>query len=203
PGMDIIKRGQAITEEQRNLMREETRAFQRSLRFHHKAERFLALFLLMSLMATLVVLYVVRYQPKLAQNTTQIARVCVLLVATHFLWLVLSRPPWHAGLVPLTFTAMVLAIAYRPPFALLVCFSFSIALTASKGNNMDHLLVQVSGQAVAILLMRNVRTRTHLIEIGAAAGLGFLVMTLASSLLAHQTQDLILADVFRRFLWGL
>src|SRR5436190_13733403 len=50
----IIKRGQKITEEQRNLMREETRAFEHSplFEFHHKLQRVLALFLLMSLMAT-------------------------------------------------------------------------------------------------------------------------------------------------------
>lgn len=201
-GRVIIPRGQKISEEQRNLMRAETRAFQSSLQFRHKLQRVLALFMLMGLMATLVVLYVVRYQPKLAQDTGQIVKVCGLLVATHFLWLLLSRPPWHAGLVPLTFTAMVLAIAYRPPFALLVCFSFCIALTASKGNNMDHLLVQIAGQAVAVLLMRNVRTRTHLIEIGAAAGLGYLAMTLAASLLTHQTQEFIFSDVVRRFAWG-
>jgi hypothetical protein len=135
-GTVIIQRGQQITEDQRNLMREETKAFQGSLQFAHKAKRFLALFLLMGLMATLVVLYVVRYQSKLAQDLGMIVRVCTLLVATHFFWLLLSRPPWHAGLLPLTFTAMVLAIAFRPQFALLICFSFCIALTASKGNNM-------------------------------------------------------------------
>src|SRR2546423_13878684 len=127
----------------------------------------------MGLMALLVVLYVNRYQPKLAENTDQIAKVCALLVLTELFWLVLSRPPWHAGLVPLTVCAMVLAIVFRPPFALLMCFSFSIALTAARGNNMDHLLVQIGGQAVSILLMRNVRTRTQLVKIGAAAGLGF------------------------------
>src|SRR5262249_40512150 len=106
-------------------------------------------------------------------------------------------------LIPLTFTAMVLTIAYRPPFALLTSFSFCIALTASKGNNMDHLLVQITGQAVAILLMRNVRTRMHLIEIGMAAGRGYVGMTPAAPLLNHQTQALMWADVGRRFLWGL
>ena len=199
----IIHRGERITEAQRNLMRQETLAYEHSLTLFHKLQRSFALFLLMGLMALLVVLYVVRYQPKLAQNTSLIARVCILLVLAELCWLVLSRPPWHAGLVPLTVCAMVLAIVFRPPFALLVSFSFSIALTASRGNNMDHLLVQIGGQALAILLMRNVRKRTQLIEIGAAAGLGFLAMTFASSLLSHQKLDFTFSDALRRFLWGL
>src|SRR5205823_11259780 len=80
PGDVIIKRGEVITEEQRNLVREETREFERSDLYGlpHKLQRILALFLIMSLMATLVVLHVVRYQPKLAQDTAQIVKVCAL-----------------------------------------------------------------------------------------------------------------------------
>jgi putative nucleotidyltransferase with HDIG domain len=198
----IIKRGETITAEQRDLMREETKAYHRSLTFGHKAQRYLALFILMGVMALLISLYALRYQPKLAQNVSQIAKVCVLLIAAHLLWLILARPPWHAGLVPLTVAAMVLAIVFRPPCALLICFSFCIVLTASRGNNMDHLLVQIGGQCVAILLMRNVRTRTQLIEIGVAAGLGYLLMTVATSLLTDQTRDLTVSDCLRRCLWG-
>lgn len=199
----LISAGRPITADERSLMREETRAFQKSLKFQQKARRVIALLLLMGLMTLLVVLYVVRYQPKLAQNTAMIIKVCVLLAATQFFWQLLARPPWHAGLVPLTVTAMVLAIVFRPPFALLICFSFSIALTASRGNNMDHLLVQVGGQAVAVLLIRNVRSRTQLVQMGIAAGAGYLVMTVATSLLTHQLPDLTISDVLRRFLWGL
>jgi putative nucleotidyltransferase with HDIG domain len=202
-GKTIIIAGEPITDAQRDQMREETKAYENSLTIGHKLQRSFALFLLMGLMAALVALYVSRYQPKLAESTEQIVKVCLLLVATELFWLILSRPPWHGGLVPLTVCAMVLAIVFRPPFALLMCFSFSITLTAARGNNMDHLLVQISGQAVAILLMRNVRTRTQLIEIGAAAGLGYLGMTLSAALLTHQQWDLTLSDVIRRFLWGL
>ncbi len=201
-GYVIISSGEPITESQRRLMREETKAYEHSLTLNYKLERSFALFLLMGLMAGLVVMYVSRYQPTLAENTEQIVKVCMLLVVTELFWLILSRPPWHAGLIPLTVCAMVLAIVFRPPFALLMCFSFSIALTAARGNNMDHLLVQICGQAVAILLMRNVRTRTQLIEIGAAAGLGYLGMTLAASLLTHQKWDLTFSDIVRRCLWG-
>jgi hypothetical protein len=201
-GEALIRAGQPITAAQRKLLREEARAFHRSLTWETKARRAVALFVLMGTMALLVVLYSHRYIPKLAQSTQLILRVCGLVVLTEFLWLLLARPPYHGGLVPLTVTAMILAIVFRPPFALLMSFSMSIAFTASRGNNMDHLLVQVVGQAIAVLLMRNVRTRTQLIKIGFAAGLGYLAMTLATSLLTHQTKDLTISDIVRRFLWG-
>ncbi|MCI0456159.1 MAG: HDIG domain-containing protein [Gemmataceae bacterium] len=201
-GSVIIQRGQEITEDQRGLMLAETRAYQRSLGLRAKAERALALFLLMGTLALLIVIYVVRFQPQLARDTKQIVNVSILILLTHFLWLVLARPPWHGGLVPLTATAMILAIAYRPQFALLVSFSYSIAITASRGNGMDHLIVEIGGQAVAILLIRNVRTRTQLVEVAAAAGLGYLAMTVASGLLTEQSWSMIGSDGLRRFLWG-
>ena len=198
----LLQRLQEIGDNQLDLLKAETRAYHHSLPPGRKFRRAAALFLLMGLMASLVVLYVVRFQPTLARSTPQVLKVCVLLALTHLLWLALSRPPFHAGLVPLTATAMVLAIAYRPQLALLVCFSFSMALTASRGQGMEHLLVQVSGQAMAVLLMRNVRTRTQLLEIGLAAGLAYAAMTVASALLTMQARPLIAEDSGRRILWA-
>ncbi|HKB41442.1 MAG TPA: HDIG domain-containing protein [Gemmataceae bacterium] len=202
-GIVIVQRGQRITDSHRTLLEAEARAYHRSLGFGERARRAFALFLMMSLMAVLVVLYVVRFQPKLAHNTSQIVKVCSLMVLTYLAWLILSRPPWHAGLVPLTVSAMVLAIAFRPQFALMLCFSFSIVVTASRGNGMDHLLVQIGGQALAVLLMRNVRTRTQLVEVAAAAGIGFVAMTVTTALLTSQLGPVFREDCGRRFVWGL
>ncbi len=202
-GTVIVERNQRITESHRIMLEAEARAYHRTLEFGEKARRVLALFLMMGLMAVLVVLYVVRFQSKLSHNTSQIVKVCSLLVLTYLAWLILSQPPWHAGLVPLTISAMVLAIAFRPQFALMLCFSFSIVATASRGNGMDHLLVQIGGQAMAVLLMRNVRTRTQLVEVAAAAGVGFMAMTLTTALLTSQPGRMIFSDCTRRFVWGL
>jgi putative nucleotidyltransferase with HDIG domain len=64
------------------------------------------------------------------------------------------------------------------------------------------MLVQTAGLATAVLLLRNVRTRTRLVEIGVIAGLTYLAMTLATELLSGQTWRLIANDVCRRFAWG-
>ena len=198
----LLQRLQPIDDNRLELLRAETRAYHHSLPLTRKVRRASALFLLMGLMALLEVLYVVRFQPALARSTPQILKVCALLALTHLLWLTLSLPPFHAGLVALTATAMVLAIAFRPQFALLVCFSFSIALTASRGQGIEHLLVLICGQATAVLLMRNVRTRTQLLEIGLLAGLAYAAMTVASALLTMQARPLIGEDALRRLVWA-
>src|SRR5205823_3489746 len=93
------------------------------------ARRGLAMFLVMSLLAALVVLYVVRFQPGLAQSLPKILAICGLVVVTLALGFLLSRPPWYAVIIPLTVTAMVLTIAYNPQFALLMSFSLALATT--------------------------------------------------------------------------
>src|SRR5207248_597962 len=107
-------------------------------------------FLVFSLLATLVVLYVARFQTGLAQSLPTIIMVCTLVLITLALGLLLSRAPWHADLIPLTITAMVLTIAYNPQFALLMSFSLALAQTVALGTDLGHLLVQMGGLATAV-----------------------------------------------------
>src|SRR5262249_37327681 len=112
PGMPLVKRGQPISERQLTVLQEEHRTYVRSLRAGDHARRGVALFLVLNLLAGVVVLYVARFQPALAQSVHKIGTVCLLVVATLFLALLLSRAPWYAVLIPLTVTAMVLTIVY-------------------------------------------------------------------------------------------
>lgn len=203
PGMLLVPRGHEINDRQLTLLEAEHRAFRNSLTHADHARRLTAMFVIMSLLAALVVLYVARFQVSLAQSLPKIGAVCILAVVTMALALLLSRPPWFAALIPLTFTAMVLTIVYNPQFALLMSFSLCLATTTALGSNLNFLLVQMGGLATAVLLLRNVRTRTVLVEVGAGAGLAFLAMTLATELLTGQPWSMIGFDSGRHFLWGI
>jgi putative nucleotidyltransferase with HDIG domain len=201
-GTPLVLRGAPITEQQLTLLEEESRAFHHSLSRGDHLRRALAVFLIMSLLAALIVLYVERFQPSLAQSLPKILGVCALAVVTLTLALVLSRPPWYAALVPLTATTLVLTLAYNPQFALMTSLSLTLAMTTALGGDLNYLLVQMGGQATAVMLLRNVRTRTRLIEVGFAAGLAYLAMTVAVGLLSGQTARFILFDAGRNFGWG-
>ncbi len=201
-GMPLAERGEPLTERQCALLIEEHRQYFRSLSPADHARRGVALFLVMSLLATLVVLYVVRFQQSLAQSLPKIAGVCALVVLTLFLGMLLSQPPWYAVLIPLTVTAMVLTIAYNPQFALLMSFSLALATTVALDTDLMHLLIQMGGLATAVLLLRNVCTRTRLVEVGLGAGLAYQAMTVATGLLSGQTGRLIAWDAGRHLAWG-
>ncbi len=202
-GMPLVRRGQQIRERDLTLLEEEHRAFVRSMGVAARVRRAVSLFLVISLLATVVVIYVARFQQSLARSLPKIVGVSVLIVSMLALGLVLARPPWQAILVPLTVTAMVLTIAYNPQFALLMSFSLSLVATLATGGAIGQLLVMMGGLATAVLLLPDVRTRTRLVEIGAAAGVGFLAMTVATGLHTGQPWRMIVCDGGRNFLWGL
>jgi putative nucleotidyltransferase with HDIG domain len=201
-GTLLVQRGQPITEVQYAVLQEETRAFLHSRSTWDDFRRGTALFLVLSLLSTIVILYSVRFQQGLAQSLPKVTGVCALVLLTLILGLLLSRPPWHAALLPLTFTALILTIAYNPQFALLMTLSLTLAMIVTTGIRFGDLLIVMGGQATAILSLRSVRTRTRLIEVGALAGLAAMAMTVASGLYSDQTPKLLAFDAFRGLAWA-
>jgi putative nucleotidyltransferase with HDIG domain len=202
PGMLLVERGEPISGRQLALLEHERRAYQNNLSSGDRIRRGGALFLIFSLLAMLIVLYVGRFQVGLAEHLPTIVGVCALVVVTLGLAMLLSHWPWHAAIIPMTLTAMVFTIAYNPQFALLMSFSLSLALSVALGTDLNQLLQQMGGMAAAVLLLRNVRTRTRLVKVGTGAGLAYLAMTVATGVLSGQTWQLIASDALRNFLWG-
>jgi putative nucleotidyltransferase with HDIG domain len=202
PGTPLVLRGQPVSEQQFTVLEKEERAYQHSLSQGDHVRRGVALFLVMSLLAALVALYVVRFQHALAQSLPKILGICTLVLLTLAAGLLLGRPPWYGLLIPFTVTAMLLTLAYNPQFALLMSFSLSLATTAALGADLYHLMIQASGLSAAVMLLRNVRTRTRLVQVGAGAGFVYLVATVAAGLLEGQTVRMIASDAGRHFAWG-
>jgi putative nucleotidyltransferase with HDIG domain len=202
PGTLMVERNTALTDSQYDLLQAERKAFWSSLGHGRHARRGISLFLVFVLLALLVVLYVVRFQQGLASSLHKITGVCALVLLTLVLGSILSQVSWHAILIPLTVTALILTIAYNPPFALLMSLSLTLAMIVTLSGSLSDLLVAMGGQATAILILRNVRTRTRLVEVGFVAGLAYLAMTVATELLSGQRWNLILFDSAWALMWG-
>ncbi len=201
-GMLLVPSGQPIQDRQFDLLKEEHQAYLDSLTTADHWSRGVSLFLILSLATTMVVLYVARFQISLAQSWPMIVGVCVLILSTIVLGTVLNQPPWNALLLPLTFTAMVLTLAYNPQFALLMTFALELALAVILDMSVAHIFIHMGGMATAILSLRHVRTRTQLVQVASAAGLAYFVSTIATGMLSQQTWSLMLLDAFRCLMWG-
>jgi len=201
-GMLLIPRGQPITDRQLDLLQQEHAAYLRQMSTAERLRRAVSLLLLFSLLAGLVAIYVARFQTALAQSLPTILGLCGLVLVTILLGAWLSRPPWQALFLPLTLTAMILTLVYNPQFALLMSFSLSLGISVMLGSDLSYLLQQMGGLATAVMLLRNVRTRTQLVKVAAGAGLAYLAMTLATGMLSDQSWKLMLPDAGRNFVWG-
>ena len=157
----LVPIGQPITDNELSLLNRENKAYLRSRTPLDHLQRAASLFLVLLLQAILVVLYVVRFQPTLVQSLPKIVGVCGLALLTLLLAFVCNAAPWHAVLIPLTVTALVLTIAYNPQFALVMAMSLTLATLVTTVGRLGDLLTAMAGQATAILALRSVRTRTR------------------------------------------
>lgn len=198
----LVGRGQPISEEQHNLLKLESAAFQTSLKRGDHIRHGLSLFLVFTLLSLIVVFYVARFQHALASSLPKVIGVCAVVLLTIITGLLLAHLSWHAVLVPLTVTALILTIAYNPQFSLLMSLSLTLAMIVMLGGKLGDLLVAMGGQAAAVMMLRNVRTRTKLVEVGIMAGVAYLAMTLATMLHAEQGWKLIAFDGLKVFTWG-
>ncbi|VTS07077.1 HD family phosphohydrolase [Tuwongella immobilis] len=201
-GFVLVEREQPVTPEKFALLQAENRAYVASLPWTTHFSRAAALLLIVLLLTGVLVLYAVRFQKPLASSMSQVVGVCVIAITTVGCSLLLSPPPWQAMLVPLTVMAMVLTIAYNPPFALLISFSLALVINVTLGIRLVHFLVQMAGLATAVLMLRDLRTRTRPVEVGLIAGLAYLAMNTAAGILTQQSTNLILTDGCRYLIWG-
>jgi cyclic-di-AMP phosphodiesterase PgpH len=202
PGTLLVQRGTPITNQQQQILRSESAAFLAGQSRTDLFRRGVALHLVFTLLASVVVLYVVRFQHALAGSLYKVLGVCGLALATMLLGLILSQAGPLALLVPLTTTALILTIAYNPQFALFLSLSLTLSLLITTGGQFGYLLIALGGQTTAILMLEHIRTRTRLIEVGTMAGFAYLAMTVATKLYQQQSWRLTLIDGGLSLLWG-
>ncbi|HUR54902.1 MAG TPA: hypothetical protein VMZ71_12290, partial [Gemmataceae bacterium] len=156
-GLLLQSRDKPITPEKLSLLRAEHRAFVKSRSAADRWGRGVGLSLVVALLAATVALYSSRFQPAVCERFGAVVGIGFLIALSVWLASVLNRPPWHAGVLPLTVAAMVLTIAYNPPFALLISLCVAIVASLAEGPNLRPLLAQMGGLAAAVLTMRQVR----------------------------------------------
>jgi putative nucleotidyltransferase with HDIG domain len=202
-GDTLIKQGQPILEDQFALLRLEHQKAISELGLVDRAKRAGSVVVLVAALFALIGYYIYRHEPKIGANTRRIAVLCILGVAAIGVSRLLAIQPWDAELIPVALTAMVLAIAYNPHFALMVAFALCLLTSLALGGGIGHFLVLMGGTAAGVLPLGEVRTRTKPIQVGAAAALGYFVLTWATGLFQDQPIALVATDGAWRAGWGL
>ena len=121
--------------------------------------------------------YVVWCQPRVMKNRMRaLALGLVLLFMMVMAKLIADVATWNPYLVAgaVTMGAIVLTIAYDRRFALALGSMLAALLTLLLRQNVGFLLMLLTPATISVLLLREIRTRSKIIEVGAmAAGGGF------------------------------
>lgn len=143
------------------------------------------------LLGTAVWVYIFEYQHKVTRNAMRGLAITLLLLLAQALAVVLTRsqPPYMFLLAtfPPILIAMVLAIAYDQRFALAIGATACGIVALSLLTGSAFALVMLVGAAVAVALLREVRTHSKIVSVGLWSGLAMgattFVVLLATRLL--------------------
>lgn len=146
--------------------------------------------------------YTLAYQHRVARNAMRGLAITLLLLLAQVLVVVLSG--WQPQFIyllatfPPVLVTMVLAIAYDQRYALALgaaaCGLCALSITAGVGFT----LVMLAGVAVAVALLREVRTHSKIVGVGLWSGLAMGAATLVVSL---ATRSLTLEGAVARIGW--
>ena len=106
---------------------------------------------------------------RLLQNRWKLARLLAIMVTTVVLGYYASADQWRGELVPLVLASILSAVVYGRELALLLMAAASLSLTLFLGAGLPELVMMAAAFTSCTLLLGRIRTRTHLLYVGAIA----------------------------------
>ena len=185
PGQALLERDHVVTDGDWELLTAENAAYRASLGDRVWVERG-GLFLCVLLVTAALAAYASHYQPRVVKNPVRAAGLAFLLLASLLVaqLAALGTGSTHLlGVGPVLLAAMTLCVAYDGRFGLGVGAMLAMLVTLGLGEGIGFLLVSFAGLLVSCFLLREVRTRSKLIEVGGLTGLTVGVAALAVSML--------------------
>ncbi len=189
---ELAAANEPLKAEQVELLREEYQAVLNQTPWWIKFARdcstlgmFIALYALCG-----VYLYYRRFD--LLRDFRKLAALQLLVVLTVATARMVAGGEWQLELVPLLLFGMTAAIAYQQEIAFLLTAAVSLVVVLSLGQGMDDFVTWTATLAVAILLLRHVRSRTKLIYVGLAAAAVAFFTALGVGLVVRQQVNVLL-----------
>ena len=199
----VVPRNEPISEEQLRLLRAEHRRWLEQLPASQKIARLTGLAIIVLAVVLSVAIYLNTQGKEYRESSTGLAIVGGLAVVTLLLARLLRSEPYHAEILPITVTSLLLAIAYRRSFALTIAFGLALLTALMQSDPIHHFVVLLGGAGLGILMLDSVRSRSKLITVGFGVGVAYGFLTMSMGLLTGQSITLVLHDAVWQFGCGL
>jgi putative nucleotidyltransferase with HDIG domain len=134
--------------------------------------------IVVAVLTLLLVGYVLRFQPRIVRRHERAIALAGLLVAGLLAAQVSTLAEWPLylfGTAPTIFVAMVLCVAYDRRFAMGVATLHAILVTFALDQGLGFFLILFVGASTLAFLLKEVRTRSALVEMGTLAGLAMML----------------------------
>jgi putative nucleotidyltransferase with HDIG domain len=152
---------------------------------------------------TLAGFYLYRRDRRVVDELLRLVGLLGLFVVSVALAKIVSQYAWGADVIPLLLFGMVVAIAYHQEMALLLSLCTTLVVVVAIGHGFTEALALAATVAGAVLVLRQVRTRSRLLFVGfAAAAVGFLT-TIGVGILDERSWTTLLTDGFKVALWSI
>lgn len=139
-----------------------------------------------------LVVYTTIYQDRILRKPTRTLGLAGLLTAMILLSRLLvqveypSHPPSEFCVGFVVMAAMLLTIAYNQRFAFGAGGTLALLVTLTCQGDFGLFLTLLVGMGVAVFTLKEIRTRSKVIAVGAMAGMGAFAAAFSSSLIADQ-----------------
>ncbi|MEX0703680.1 MAG: HDIG domain-containing metalloprotein [Planctomycetales bacterium] len=190
----LVRPGAVIDNQALVLLRAEYDRAEDEVSFRQRIARVVTVFLLISVLAALNGYYLVRNEPQLVRSPGRLGVYLLTLVLAVALARLLSFDPWRAEVIPVLAVAMVFAITYHQVLATITAFTLALVVSLSTVAELGHFVVLMGVSTTAIVMLRQVSSRSKLIKVGFWSGVSYFVLAWGTGILESQSIGEIWAD---------
>jgi len=152
---------------------------------------------------TLCGFYIQKREPRVVDDLSRLTCLLSLFLLTVVIACIVNQYQWGTDIIPLLLMSMTLAVAYQQEIALLISACVTLVIAISLGHGMEQALVLTATMAGAILVLKDVRTRSKIFIVGLVAAGVALLTTLGVGTLYGQPWSVLWVNGFMLALWSL
>ncbi len=203
-GKDLLaEAGEPLNEDSLKLLRLEHEADLADRTASERLHRSAATLGMFVALYTLAGFYLYRRDRRVVDELLRLVALLGLFVVCVALAKVVSQYAWGADVIPLLLFGMVIAIAYHQEMALLLSLCTTLVVVVAIGHGFTEALALAATVAGAILVLKQVRTRSRLLLVGFAAAVVGFFTTIGVGILDERSWTSLLTDGFTVALWSI
>ncbi|RKY25963.1 MAG: hypothetical protein DRP79_05845 [Planctomycetota bacterium] len=189
PGDTIIMKNMPVERQHLVEIRAEQRAYDAALPLAERLRVFGGSGLLILMMFGVGAWYLSNFQPNILRSNMRFFIFAALLVLVMLAAKLIVLKGWQVYLIPISFAAMVLAIAYSPRTSLAVSWMLAAVISLMAGMNLALFFYLMAGSAVSAFGSARIRKRSKIIKVGMLTGLAYVLVIWGEGLLTGGVND--------------